>query len=435
MADFEFYNGSHTGQDIDRLLDLVPELSNSIQTIIADMPNDTDISHWEASYSWVNANGSNVLSHIQQSGNATIHHTHTNKSVIDGITAADIARWNAGGGGGGEGGMDFDWLPSRFDITSQTKDGITYEMYAANDAMLVSMTIPSATRSLAGLMSAEDKVALQSKLVREDLPASSMTSYAADSVTVYLYDGTEDEETVCDFNIVAATDKKAGLMSAADKAKLDNIKASSRPQIDGNIVVGKCVGFGSHDDIWYFCDKGTGVLIKGIDNPNEYNFILNNEIVEAKFHTYNSDEDYHIWRIDSPEGHKMCVFRLTEYNEKSKYLAFESVPLCDTAEYRTRCEGVYIVKGKIVNRRMVTYEITESNQDPHDYKFNYIVDIKQYVRLKVNRGTKHETTMWKFVRTHKQKKFKLTYIVRAIAKHRWKSIHKIILSKYKMREQ
>ena len=95
------------------------------------------------------------------------------------------------------------------------------------ERIMTFFTILSATASKAGLLSAADKAKLDAILnILRSLEIEDTTSYAdlGDKIVESLkatIGGTE--ETISTFQILAATASKAGLLSAADKAKLDAI--------------------------------------------------------------------------------------------------------------------------------------------------------------------------------------------------------------------
>lgn len=86
MAGFEFYNGSHTGQDIDRLLDLVPEHSEKIEMLMSGIGGGEDlhvtIEHSVSEIEW------NVVHNLGKRPSVTIT-TYEGNEVIGEVKYVD----------------------------------------------------------------------------------------------------------------------------------------------------------------------------------------------------------------------------------------------------------------------------------------------------------------------------------------------------------
>lgn len=246
--------------------------------------------------------------HVGTKGQNTIHHTHSNKSVIDGITKGDIDRWNAGGG---------------------------------------------------------------EVVVKDDV-----------------YDLQR-----------------------------------------GNIVVGKALKIGSKSDTWYFCNQGNKIYLNetsfsAINYGYAKIYINGEDMTDSLYHPSIHD----VLAIDGEEIYpgKIFVFRLKEVEnaeDNVNIYHIEAKRISDAVKYPTRCPGVYIHRGVVINERSENLILVGTDGT---LTLQYASVVKQLKREK--RG---ERKMWKFV---SRKKVNCQWLkvmsVTPVAKRRWKSQFTKIVTKF-----
>ena len=110
---------------------------------------------------------------------------------------------------------------------STTENAVIISGRNYDNQIITSVTIPAASSTKAGMMTASDKNKLAETVIGSVAVGSLGITQTTSTVEVSINDATQQSETIDTYHILSATTTAAGVMSASDKNKLNGIAAGA----------------------------------------------------------------------------------------------------------------------------------------------------------------------------------------------------------------